>query len=103
VSAGADVPSVPPDVPGWERLERAAGEALSALDDWRARALAAEAETGRLRGAVSAAAAGVSEGAAGEELRRLREENAALHARLEVARERVRSIVARIAALEAGR
>jgi hypothetical protein len=103
VSGGAELPTAPPEVPGWERLERAAGGAVSALAAWRQRALEAEAEVERLGKAVREAASGVAEGATGEEIRRLREENAALQLRLARARERVRDIVARLAALEAGR
>jgi predicted RNase H-like nuclease (RuvC/YqgF family) len=97
VSGAADAPASP----GWERLERAASAAAAALADWRRRAAEAEREVERLRAELESVSAGpVEEGASGEELRRLRAENALLTSRAAEARQRVTALLARLAVLE---
>ena len=102
---GADGRSAEAAPAGWERLERAARAAAAASAEWRQRASEAEAEVARLRGVleeVSApplATAGEAGGAAGDELRRLRAENALLKSRTEEARRRVADLLARLSLL----
>lgn len=108
---GAESP-VPGSAPaGWERADAAARAAVAALARWRRRAREAEAEVARLRRALHevSAAADASDGAArsgtgaGEELKRLRAENALLRSRGEEARRRVSGLLARLSLLEDGR
>jgi uncharacterized membrane protein len=89
----------------WERLERAAQSAASAVAEWRRRALEAEAEVGRLRRELEAvsAAAPATPGEAGEELRRLRAENALLSSRTDEARKRIRALLTKLSLLESRR
>ncbi len=103
MSTAADPAPVPPGT-GWERLERAAARAASALAAWRSRALLAEAEVDRLRAALEQVSAAPADGAAGAgELGRLRAENALLRSRTAEARRRVAALLARLAMLEARR
>ena len=89
----------------WERLERAAHSAASAVAEWRRRALEAEAEVARLRRELElvSAAAPTAPGEAGEELRRLRAENALLSSRTDEARKRIRALLTKLSLLEARR
>jgi len=82
--------------PDWARLERAADDALSALDGWRSRALEAEAELSRLREVLEGIA---SEPLPEEEARGLRAENAALRARMAEAHKRITRLVSRMSSL----
>lgn len=101
MSADADPPR-PVELPaGWARLERAAADAIAALEAWRARALQAEAEIEQLRRALEEAAAAIEPAAdARGELRRLRAENAALRSRISQAHRRVSTLLAWTDALE---
>jgi uncharacterized membrane protein len=102
VSDAVETPGQPPELPpAWQRLERAAEEAATALPAWRRRALEAEEEVGRLHRALDALASprDVSEGPA-DELRRLRAENTALRSRMNQARKRVHVLLTRLASLE---
>lgn len=83
---------------GWSRLERAAGRAVDALAQWRARAGRAEAEVVRQRSVLEeiAAEAGDETSDRGTEVKRLRAENAALSGRLEEAHARVSALLTRI-------
>ena len=100
VQADAFAPSDPEA--GWERLERAARGAASALADWRRRALEAEHEVQRLRSELEqlTALGPVPAGEAGDELRRLRAENAILTSRASEARQRISGLLARLSVLE---
>ncbi len=91
-----------PAAPGWERLERAARHAATAVAEWRRRAVEAEAEVMRLRGELELVGAAHT-GDAGDELRRLRAENALLSSRTGEARKRIRALMAKLAMLEARR
>jgi hypothetical protein len=103
VSTAADPAPSPPGT-GWERLERAAARAASALAAWRSRALLAEAEVDRLRAALEQVSSAPADAAAGAgELGRLRAENALLKSRTAEARRRVAALLARLAVLEARR
>lgn len=98
-SAGADAPPAA----GWERLERAARAAAASLAEWRRRAEVAEREVLRLRAELESVSAGAAaEGApdGGDELRRLRAENALLSSRAAEARQRVSALLSRLAVLE---
>ncbi len=87
--------------PGWERLERAAEDAAVAVAVWRHRAADAEEEVVRLRRALEDLASNRSRpDDLGEELRRLRAENAALQSRMLEARKRVGALMRRLASLE---
>jgi chromosome segregation ATPase len=86
----------------WERLERAAHAAASAVAELRRRATEAEAEVQRLRRELELVGAAHA-GDAGDELRRLRAENALLSSRTGEARKRIRSLMAKLAILEARR
>ncbi|MDB4951139.1 MAG: hypothetical protein JWM27_3788 [Gemmatimonadetes bacterium] len=86
---------------GWERLERAAASAVSALGEWRRRAAQAEAEVVALRGVLEQViAAAERQPGDEEELRRLRAENAVLKSRAAEARARVASLLAKLQVLE---
>lgn len=105
MSAAADPAPSPPD-PGWERLERAAERAASALAAWRRRAHEAEAEVARLRAALESVRREEGDAPLGGEpgeLRMLRAENALLRSRAAEARRRVAALLARLAVLEARR
>ena len=95
----------PDPAPGWERLERAARSAAAALEDWRRRAREAEAEVASLRRELEALTTlgPLPSAEAGDELRRLRAENAVLVSRTAEARKRVAGLLARLAVLEARR
>jgi hypothetical protein len=81
--------------PGWLRLRTVAERAAGELAAWRRRALAAEAEADRLGGLME----GGGE-AMGEEIRRLRAENALLRERAASAREQLLAVARRIRRLE---
>jgi hypothetical protein len=91
--------------PGWERLDRAARAAASALEGWRRRAREAEAEVARLRQELEALTTlgPLPSAEAGDELRRLRAENAVLVSRTAEARKRVTALLAKLALLETRR
>lgn len=91
-----------PAGPEWERLERAARGAASAVAEWRRRAVEAEAEVLRLRRELELVGAAHT-GDEGGELRRLRAENALLSSRTGEARKRIRALVAKLSMLEARR
>jgi hypothetical protein len=95
----------PDPAPGWERLERAARVASSALEGWRRRAREAEAEVARLRQELEALTTlgPLPSAEAGDELRRLRAENAVLVSRTAEARKRITGLLAKLAVLEARR
>ena len=88
--------------PGWERLERAARAAATALEAWRRRAREAEAEVARLRRELEdlTTLGPLPSAEAGDELRRLRAENAVLSSRTAEARKRITGLLARLAVLE---
>jgi Sec-independent protein translocase protein TatA len=92
----------PDPAPGWERLERAARSAASALGEWRRRAVEAEAEVQRLRRELEALSSlgPLPSAEAGDELRRLRAENAVLVSRTDEARKRVQALLERLAVVE---
>lgn len=88
--------------PEWDRLEHAAEALAGEVLFWRRRAEEAEGEVARLRQALEALAAAPS-GTSPEdrdELVRLRAENTALQSRMLQARQRVRALLKRLAALE---
>jgi len=93
-SAGADA--------GWERLERAARSAAESLAEWRRRALEAEHEVQRLRTELEqlTSLGPLPSDEAGDELRRLRAENAVLTSRAAEARQRIGALLGRLAMLE---
>ena len=95
----------PDPAPGWERLERAARAAAAALDEWRRRAREAEAEVERLRRELEAVSSlgPLPSAEAGDELRRLRAENAVLVSRTAEARKRITGLLARLSVLESRR
>jgi len=101
VSAGADGVQLP----GWDRLDRAARGAANALAEWRYRALQAEGEVARLRTELEALSAlGPLPSAEPEdELRRLRAENAVLTSKVDQARERIRRLLTTLSVLEGGK
>ena len=88
---------------GWERLERAASAAAAALDEWRRRAREAENEVTRLRQELEelTTLGPLPSAEAGDELRRLRAENAVLSSRTAEARKRIGGLLARLSVLEA--
>ena len=92
----------PDPAPGWERLERAARAAASALEGWRRRAREAEAEVARLREELEALTTlgPLPSAEAGDELRRLRAENPVLVSRTAEARKRITGLLAKLALLE---
>ncbi|HEX6368021.1 MAG TPA: hypothetical protein VF006_03745 [Longimicrobium sp.] len=108
MSGAADPPVLPADVPApaetpsWERLEHAARGAASALGEWRRRALEAEHEVQRLRTELQqlTSLGPLPSDEAGDELRRLRAENAVLTSRAAEARQRVSGLLARLSVLE---
>ena len=107
MSAAADPAAVHPDAPAaeapsWERLEHAARGAASALGEWRRRALEAEHEVQRLRTELEqlTSIGPLPSDEAGDELRRLRAENAVLTSRAAEARQRVSGLLARLSVLE---
>jgi chromosome segregation ATPase len=87
---------------GWERLERAATAAAGALEEWRRRAREAEAEVTRLRQELEelTTLGPLPSAEAGDELRRLRAENAVLVSRTAEARKRITGLLARLSVLE---
>jgi hypothetical protein len=95
----------PDPAAGWERLDRAARSAAAALEVWRRRAREAEAEVARLRQELEALTTlgPLPSAEAGDELRRLRAENAVLVSRTAEARKRVGGLLARLALLESRR
>ena len=95
----------PDPAPGWERLERAAQATAAALEEWRRRAREAEAEVARLRQELEALTTlgPLPSAEAGDELRRLRAENAVLVSRTAEARKRITGLLARLALLESRR
>ncbi|HEU0052640.1 MAG TPA: hypothetical protein VFQ39_05660 [Longimicrobium sp.] len=101
----ADEDLGPDPAPGWERLERAARAAAQSLDEWRRRAREAEAEVVRLRHELEelSSLGPLPSSEAGDELRRLRAENAVLVSRTAEARKRIRGLLARLALLETRR
>ncbi|HET7230358.1 MAG TPA: hypothetical protein VFJ16_10180 [Longimicrobium sp.] len=92
----------PDPAAAWERLERAAGAAAGALEEWRRRAQAAEAEVTRLRQELQelTTLGPLPSTEAGDELRRLRAENAVLVSRTDEARKRITGLLARLSVLE---
>jgi uncharacterized membrane protein len=96
------VEAAEPPAAEWERLERAARGAASAVAEWRRRAIEAEAEVLRLRRELEQVAAEHA-GDEGDELRRLRAENALLSSRTGEARKRIRARMAQLSMLEARR
>jgi len=85
----------------WNRLERAAEEAGGLLDRWIRRAREAEDEVERLRRSLEELTGERSTTEdASQQLRRVRAENAALRSRMVQARNRVTSLMQRLAALE---
>jgi hypothetical protein len=80
---------------GWARLRRVAARAAGELEAWRRRALEAESECERLRALTEGGAEGM-----GEEIRRLRAENARLQERATGARQRLQAVARRIRRLE---
>jgi hypothetical protein len=105
-SDAAESPVVPPPLPsdlqGWNRLERAARAAAIALHEWRRRATEAENEVQRLRGELEQvnALGSLPSVQSGDEIRRLRAENAVLTSRATEARQRISGLLARLAVLE---
>ena len=101
----ADDDAGPDPAPAWERLERAAQAAAASLEAWRRRAREAEAEVARLRGELEALTTlgPLPSAEAGDELRRLRAENAVLVSRTAEARKRVTALLARLSVLESRR
>ena len=89
--------------PAWGRLERAAHAAASAVAEWRRRATEAEAEVGRLRRELELVSAPAEAADGGDELRRLRAENALLSSRGDEARQRIRALLAKLSVLEGRR
>lgn len=103
-SAAADH-SAPDLPPGWNRLGNAVDQTLTSLAQWRRRALDAEGEVERLREAMNDLLKAnpdrpEGDGAAVEEVQRLRAENALYLSRIMEARKRVSALLARVAALE---
>ncbi|HEU4455383.1 MAG TPA: hypothetical protein VFR81_20140 [Longimicrobium sp.] len=95
----------PDPAPAWERLERASRSAAAALDAWRRRAREAEAEVERLRKELEdlTTLGPLPSAEAGDELRRLRAENAVLVSRTAEARKRITGLLAKLAVLESRR
>ena len=87
----------------WVRLERATHAAAAAVAEWRGRAAEAEAEVGRLRRELELVSAPAEAAEPGDEVRRLRAENALLVSRGDEARQRIRALLAKLAVLEARR
>jgi predicted nuclease with TOPRIM domain len=87
---------------GWERLERAARAAAEGLAEWRRRATEAEHEVQRLRTELEqlTSIGPLPSDEAGDELRRLRAENAVLTSRAAEARQRISGLLARLSVLE---
>ncbi|HYW11983.1 MAG TPA: hypothetical protein VE871_08500 [Longimicrobium sp.] len=87
---------------GWERLERASRAAAEALAEWRKRATEAEHEVQRLRTELEqlTSLGPLPSDEAGDELRRLRAENAVLTSRAAEARQRIMGLLARLTVLE---
>lgn len=87
---------------GWERLERASRAAADALAEWRKRATEAEQEVQRLRTELEqlTSLGPLPSDEAGDELRRLRAENAVLTSRAAEARQRIIGLLARLTVLE---
>ena len=108
MSAAADPPVLAADAPtpaetaSWERLEHAARGAASALGEWRRRAMEAEHEVQRLRTELEqlTSLGPLPSDEAGDELRRLRAENAVLTSRAAEARHRITGLLARLSVLE---
>jgi Sec-independent protein translocase protein TatA len=87
---------------GWERLERAARAAAEGLGEWRRRATEAEHEVQRLRTELEqlTSIGPLPSDEAGDEMRRLRAENAVLTSRAAEARQRISGLLARLSVLE---
>ena len=85
--------------PAWLRLERVAEDAAIQSATWRRRALEAEEELSRLRRSMEDLSAVGEQEELGEEVLRLRAENAALRSRMTHARRRVAALIKRLAAL----
>jgi predicted phage gp36 major capsid-like protein len=102
VFGAADDDLGPDPAPGWERLERATRAAAAALEEWRRRAREAEAEVVRLRRELEelTTLGPLPSSEAGDELRRLRAENAVMASRTAEARKRIGGLLARLAVLE---
>ncbi len=102
MSAAADRDGRAELPPEWDRLEHAAEALASEVVFWRRRAEEAEGEVARLRQALESLASAPPPASPqdGEELMRLRAENTALQSRMLQARQRVRALLKRLAALE---
>ena len=109
MASGAAEPAAPPadavgaaSDAGWERLERAARAAADSLAEWRQRAQEAEHEVQRLRTELEqlTSMGPLPSDETGDELRRLRAENAVLTSRAAEARQRVSGLLARLSVLE---
>ncbi|MBW3572276.1 MAG: hypothetical protein KY467_14335 [Gemmatimonadetes bacterium] len=102
MSGAADPPLARADAPAWERLEHAARGAAAAVGEWRRRAVEAEQEVQRLRTELEqlTSLGPLPSDEAGDELRRLRAENAVLTSRAAEARQRVSGLLARLSVLE---
>lgn len=87
---------------GWDRLERAARAAAESLAEWRQRAVEAEHEVQRLRTELEqlTSLGPLSSDETGDEVRRLRAENAVLTSRAAEARQRIGGLLARLTVLE---
>lgn len=90
------------EIAGWERLERAARAAADSLGEWRRRATEAEHEVQRLRTELEqlTSLGPLPSDESGDELRRLRAENAVLTSRAAEARQRIGGLLARLTVLE---
>ena len=101
-SAAAEDGDAPAAHAGWERLERAARGAADGLVAWRRRATEAEAEVQRLRAELQelSGVGALPTDLSGDELRRLRAENAVLTSRAAEARQRITGLLARLSVLE---
>lgn len=102
MSAGAERNGKGTLPPEWDRLEHAAEALAAEVVFWRRRTEEAEREVARLRQALEELADAPTPAAAsdGEDVIRLRAENAALQSRMLQARQRVRALLKRLAALE---
>lgn len=85
----------------WSRLERAAEDAAVVVASWRRRAMEAEEELARLRRTLDEMASSAEGDETGDELRRLRAQNAVLHSRVTQARNRIGALLKRMDTLGA--